>query len=246
MERGDGEASSGDGADPRGPSIESSSLDSPLGDTMERMDAPATARDREALENFGARASPEELAKSGYLPDWARDLALDAEANQEYERDLNRKRAALHKSVQAGGRDWGEDAEFGFAEFNVLELAADHDVPVEGVVETLASSGVATSKLREALREPVKNFANDAQLRELIAFLLAVDKIELADERLDESVADLAEETVLTPAQVLALCQDLGYPMLTEDARIKKADWDLVEGRIEEAAQATFRASPEP
>ena len=46
---------------------------------------------------------------------------------------------------------------------------------MEGVVETLASSGVATSKLREALREPVKNFANDAQLRELIAFLLAVD-----------------------------------------------------------------------
>ena len=43
------------------------------------------------------------MASSGYLPDWAQDIALDAEANQEYERDLNRKRAALHKSVQADG-----------------------------------------------------------------------------------------------------------------------------------------------
>ena len=189
--------------------------------------------------DFGPRASPAELA--AHLPRWAQELMLDPDANEEYEEEQARARAAALRERRVKGRTWdGEDLVHdatahggwgdaaGLAHFTAEELADDYRLPLETVCAQLLELGVAPDRL--GLRAPVKSFCTQQQLGALLEILGSADPIAARESFVEQTLSELVEEgrvaDGLGPEQLLALCRSHDIPAaLGVETRVRVEDY---------------------
>ena len=169
------------------------------------------ARERERLEMAQRRpATAQEIAS--HLPRWAQELMLDPDASEEYEEAQVTARAAELHASRVADRTWEEDGEggdvAGMGSFTASELAEDYRLPLETVCEQLLELGVASDRLD--ISRPVRTFCSASQQTGLLEILGAADPIAAREARVEESLAELAEDTAFSVEQLLVLCQREG------------------------------------
>ena len=193
---------------------------------------------REMDEDSYRSATKAEIAE--YLPQWAAEMMLDEDANEEYEeKQVKRRAAELHRR-RVEGRDWEELDAFagegaGMSEFTPEELAEDYALPLETIVAQMLSLGVDPKRLKTS--SPVKGVCSQSQLTELLGFLGSTDPIAAREALCESTLDELAEALPLSSEQLLALCQreQIGA-VLGVETRIQAEDYasliDSVEREI--------------
>ena len=153
-------------------------------------------------------APPEEIAK--HLPPWAATIALDAEANAEYETACQVRRAKDFCAVE--GREWSETGDEGIEAFTPIEVAEDFGIPADALLAHLATLGVEDERLRP--HRPLREVCSAAQVEAVASFAHGCDAIELREEWADETLEDVAEDLGHEDGgkRLLQLCQASDIP----------------------------------
>ena len=178
---------------------------------------------------------------------------LNEETNEAYENEMGRRRSSRIRKQSVDGRVWEEldedgafaDGEYedgggsgaaGMANFTPEELADDYGLPFETVCEfMLLQLGIDKARLRDHLRQPVKQLCTNQQLGELLAFLGSADPIACRDALSEQPLSELAEEETpgLSAEQLLQLCGDEVAQVIGVEARISRVEYAILLERAE-------------
>ena len=136
--------------------------------------------------------------------------------------------------------DMGEGEGASMDEFTPEELADDYGLPLETIVEFLLDNGVEAKRL--AVNAPVKGVCTQLQLSELLAFLGSSDPIAAREVLCESTLSELADATLLSADELLALCkrEDI-RTVLGADTRIKDDEQSVLLDAIERAVDAPAR-----